>query len=76
LFKEALHSVTKEVMPRVQRKGKQQWMKQDILDPMEERRRVKSTDVAKYQELNKIIKYNCKAAKEEWLNDQCEEIEK
>ena len=63
-------------MPRVQRKGKQQWMKQDILDPMEERRRVKSTDVAKYQELNKIIKYNCKAAKEEWLNDQCEEIEK
>ena len=76
LFKEALHSVTEEVVPRGQRKAKQQWMKQDILDLMEERRRVKSTDLTKYQELNKIIKYNCKAAKEEWLNDQCDEIEK
>jgi hypothetical protein len=64
------------VVPRVQKKAKQQWMKQDILDLMEERRRVKNTDLTKYQELNKIIKYNCKAVKEEWLNDQCDEIEK
>ncbi|GFO43225.1 RNA-directed DNA polymerase from mobile element jockey-like [Plakobranchus ocellatus] len=41
---------------------------------MEERRKSKNI-VAKYKDLNRNIKIKCNAAKEEWINQQCQEIE-
>lgn len=74
-YKEALKETTKELVPRIEAKAKQPWMTKEILDLMEERRKVKSTDRLTYQALNKQIKMECKMAKEKWLNAQCEEIE-
>ena len=76
LFKEALTNVTAEVVPRIQRTAKQPWMKKEILDLMEERRLVKNIDTEKYNEINKLIKKSCCEAKERWINEQCEEVEK
>ncbi|XP_047482518.1 uncharacterized protein LOC125034660 [Penaeus chinensis] len=44
-----------------------------ILDLMEDRR--KANDVNKYKELDKLVKKKCNAAKEEWINKECTEIE-
>ena len=43
---------------------------------MEERRLNKGTNNAAYEELNREIKLACDAAKENWLREQCEEIER
>ncbi|GFN90689.1 endonuclease-reverse transcriptase [Plakobranchus ocellatus] len=41
---------------------------------MEERRKSKNVEY-KYKDLNRNIKIKCNAAKEEWINQQCQEIE-
>ncbi|GFO19100.1 hypothetical protein PoB_004560500 [Plakobranchus ocellatus] len=41
---------------------------------MEERRKSKNVE-AKYKDLNRNIKTKCNAAKEEWINQQSQEIE-
>ncbi|GFO06294.1 craniofacial development protein 2-like [Plakobranchus ocellatus] len=41
---------------------------------MEERRKSKNVE-AKYKDLHRNIKIKCNAAKEEWINQQCQEIE-
>ncbi|GFO10871.1 hypothetical protein PoB_003737600 [Plakobranchus ocellatus] len=41
---------------------------------MEERRQSKHLE-AQYKDLNRSIKIKCHAAKEEWINQQCQEIE-
>ena len=43
---------------------------------MEERRKSKVIDSRKYKELNDVIKSKCKEAKEDYWNEQCEELEK
>ena len=54
---------------------KKQWMTNEILELMDERRQFKNRDFTKYKEVNKQIKYKIKDAKEKWLKQQCEEIE-
>ena len=41
---------------------------------MEKRKRAKNTQ--RYDELNRQVKRACKIAKENWLDEQCQEIEK
>ena len=50
-------------------------MKQEILDLMEERRKAKLVNMDLYRKLNKEVRKKCKKAKEDWLNEQCDEIE-
>ena len=50
-------------------------MTNEILNKMQERRRLKHTNKAEYERINKQIAKECKEAKENWLNNQCEEIE-
>jgi hypothetical protein len=76
IYKEALNKAAEEKVLKIQIKAKQQWMNQEILNHMEERRLSKTTDTEKYKKLNKQIKEECKKAKEEWLNTQCSKIEK
>ena len=49
-------------------------MTDDILDSMAERRS-KKTISDEYRKIDKEIKNRCKAAKETWFNDRCQEIE-
>lgn len=75
IFNEILLKTTEEIVPKVTRKAKQQWMTKDILNLMEERRKAKLADLNKYPLLNKSIKEECRKAKEEWLNTECKEME-
>jgi hypothetical protein len=43
---------------------------------MDEREKIKSKDMTKYAELDEEIKRMCNTAKEEWLNRECDELER
>ena len=73
-MKESLKEVMEEHIPKKDTKVHKKWMNSQILDLMEERRKLKN-DEAEYKILNKKIRRECNAAKEEWINRQCQEIE-
>ena len=50
-------------------------MTDDILNKMDERKAVKERNEEHYQHLNKGISTDCWVAKENWLNEQCREVE-
>ena len=59
----------------VERKAKQKWMTEDVLEKMDDRRKSKDNST-RYAELVKEINAMCEQAKEEWLNKECEELER
>jgi len=61
--------VKKKVPPK-----KKPWFTEEISNLMDERRRMKSNPLL-YQELNEKIQELCKKAKEDWMEEQCKEIE-
>jgi hypothetical protein len=63
-----------EVIPKVQMHKKKRWMNNDILQLMEQRRLKKSNPI-EYKLIDKEIRKKCSEAKENWLNEQCSEIE-
>lgn len=50
-------------------------MKTEILDIMEERKAEKDKHMDKYERLSREVKERRKAAKEEWLNNKCQNVE-
>ena len=74
-MKKSLGEVIKENIPEKNPKQHKNWVNIEILDLMEERRKSKN-EKEKYKELNKEIRKKCNEAKELWLNQQCQEIEK
>ena len=74
-MKDSIKEAMEETIPPKYNKTNKKWMTQDILKLMEERRQAKS-NVEKYNALNREIKTKCNEAKESWINDQCQEIEK
>ena len=42
---------------------------------MDERKAVERRNEEHYQQMNKEISNNCRVAKENWLNEQCREVE-
>lgn len=54
---------------------KHQWMTDEILYMMDERRRYKGTNIEKYREIQRNIRKEIRVAKEKWLEEQCKEIE-
>jgi len=65
----------KEVIPKTQMNKKKRWMNNDILLLMEQRR-LKKSNLIEYKLMDKEIKKKCSEAKENWLNEQCSEIER
>ena len=51
-------------------------MTEGILDKMDEKRRNKERNPQRYEELELEIRQECNSAKEDWLNEQCEEVER
>ncbi len=73
-FVSALSESAKSILPKVERKGKQKWMTNDILMKMDARRNLKSKPLL-YDALDKEIRRDCQEAKEQMLTEQCERIE-
>lgn len=80
-FNEAVRETAEEVLGR-QRKKHQPWISNDILDLCDKRRSLKKTknsspqEAAQYHETNNLVRKKMKEAKEQWISDQCENIEK
>ncbi|GFN77826.1 RNA-directed DNA polymerase from mobile element jockey-like [Plakobranchus ocellatus] len=72
-MKNSLEVIEKNV-PKKDKKEHKKWINKEIHDLIEERRKSKNVE-AKYKDLNRNIKIKCNAAKEEWINPQCHEIE-
>ena len=71
---EALTQAANTVVPKKERKRRQEWMTEEILRKMERRRR-NQRNRAEYRRLDGEIRRECSAAKEQWLNRKCDEIE-
>ena len=50
-------------------------MTEEILDFMEQCRRMKSESIDRYKDLDWLAKTMCKERKEEWLRERCQEME-
>ena len=74
-FKEAIIESVKETVPPIPRKTKKQWMTQEILELMDERRKEKNNK-ENYERLNKDIKEKCRTEKENWLERKCWDVER
>ncbi len=79
VLKESIIQAAKSKIGVEKRKRKKPWMKEEILQLMEERRKYKQArdeeGKRKYRALRNEIRRECKKAKEEWINKRCEEIE-
>ena len=79
--KEGLLSTAEQVLGR-QRKKIQPWVTSEVLDLCDQRRRLKqqkytSTEAGlEYGKVNREVRKKMKAAKEEWIEEQCKNIEK
>ncbi|GFN78190.1 RNA-directed DNA polymerase from mobile element jockey-like [Plakobranchus ocellatus] len=74
-MKNSLNVGIEKNVPKKDKKEHKKWINKEIIDLMEERRKSKNVE-AKYRDLNRNIKIKCNAAKEEWMNQQCQELEK
>ena len=62
-------------LPKEKKRKRQKWMTEEILLMMEDRQKLSDRQGSGYRELDKQIKKKCREAKENWLNDQCAEVE-
>ena len=74
-MKEVLQSSAKEIPPNKNKAKRQKWMTDEILKKMDDRRKAKSTNPQRYNELNKEICEMFRNVKEEWVKQQCQEVE-
>ena len=58
-----------------QKQAKKEWMTDEILELMKQRKEQKNKSDVQNQKLEKEIANKCREAKERWYNEQCEEIE-
>lgn len=73
-LQQSLLGAVEELVPCERRRAKQKWMTEDILNLMEERRLLKGNP-DRYREMDREVKRRCKERKEEWLKEQCDEVE-
>ena len=69
-IKESIQKTAHSILPKIVKKNKKPWISTDIL---EKRKRAKNTQ--SYDEINRQVKRACKIAKENWPEEQCQEIE-
>ena len=74
-FKNVINEVQENELGTQKQQAKQRWMTEEILLLMEERREYKNKDSSRYKEINKKITRLIKEAKENWMEERCEELE-
>ena len=73
-FRDCLQTAGNEVLLMKSKRNKNKWMAEDILHGT--KKEVQNDSHIEYQRLNKEIANDCREDKEQWLTDQCQEIEK
>ena len=73
--KEQILNIGNDICGNKKLEHKQQWMTEEILEKMEQRKEQKDKDIARYKLLDREIRQECKQAKEEHYNHLCAEIE-
>ena len=73
-YKEICNHIKRELVPK-KKKNRQTWMTEEILQTMEERRKMKG-NTEKYQTLDKTVREMCLQSKIEFFEKKCQEIEK
>ena len=73
-LKQSINEAASEVIPQKRKETKRKWMKKEILEMMEKRRKLK-TKPEEYKIMHQNIQKACNLAKEEWLEEQCSDIE-
>ena len=73
-LKTSINDATKEIIPERTTKAKKKLMTEEILNLMEDRR-INKNNPDEYERLNKEIRLKCNLAKENWLKEQCKEME-
>ena len=68
-------NTVENILPKEKKRKRQKWMTEKILLMMEDRQMLSDMQGSGYRELDKQIKKKCREAKENWLNDQCAEVE-
>ncbi|GFO36477.1 craniofacial development protein 2-like [Plakobranchus ocellatus] len=71
-IKNSLNEVIEKNVPQKDKKEHKKWINKVVLDLMEERRKLTNAE-AKYNDLKRNIEIKYNAAKEEWINQQCQE---
>ena len=74
-MKEQILNIGNEICGNKKLEHKQQWMTEEILEKMEQRKVQKDKDIARYKLLDREIRQECKQSKEDHYNHLCEEIE-
>ena len=72
----ALTEAASGLIPEIKRKARKKWMTDEILKDMDERKECKDQDEDKYKRIDKQIKRKCNKAKEEWIDKECEELQR
>ena len=79
LLKDAIKKSGDECIGYVKRKAKKEWVTNEMMEKMNERRKWKAvnTEVGKqqYRKLNNELRRETDKAREKWLNEQCKEME-
>lgn len=76
ILNSAMVSTGNEVLkPEKDRIKKKDWMTDKILDLIQQRRRWKNKDEARYREIYRQIRFEVKKAKETWMEQKCREME-
>ena len=73
-LKESIIAATEECLPKKQKTKRKEWMTEDILKKMEERKKWKN-DGGRYKMLDQEVHKMCDKAKEEWISENCAKIE-
>ena len=73
-LKNSFTEATEEEIPKKERKAKQKWMTDDILE-LTDRRRLAKGDQQEYERLLKEVRRRCEEAKECWLNEKYQTID-
>ena len=63
------------IIPEREMIARKEWMTEDILRMMDERRQQKGKNENRYRELDRAIKRECTKAKEKWMDENCKEVE-
>jgi len=74
-IKISITSITQEELKPDKTMKRKEWMTDNILELMEERRQHRNRNSEKYKEQHKRVLRAIKEAKERWLQDKCSEIE-
>ncbi|XP_030765770.1 uncharacterized protein LOC115889834 [Sitophilus oryzae] len=74
-LKSAIIEPCKKYLKPEKRTMRNDWMTDKILMLMGERRNLKNTDRQEYKRIQKVIKYKYRQAREEWIQEECTEIE-